>query len=494
MIGLASPGAASPSIASADTPTLAAAAGFVAVAGMALLVGRLVERLAAGSEDDAMDSGFPGGAAWRTDGRLIAGLVTIHLLLLALDLAGVPWSRPVLGLAGVAILAAGVWLAVRQRGGERVSPSRAPRPPDRRRPSPPWGAGLAAVAVAIYGAFAWSLRATTPDFVYHWGSKGRRYHLAHGVDWSFLSDPLRLTDHPDYPNLLPDLYAAAAVVAGGFEARAAMLWSVLFLALLPLAARRAWRRWDLGGWKLELGTVTVTAAAVFFALGYRLAGGGDGAIALAVVAAAPSLAARRPTATDDLALGLAAALAAGAKIEGVPLAGFLVTVHLGRRLARRRRELGGGEGSLPALLLRCGLPPLLVVLPWVAQCLRYGLFSASNPTRLDLARLGEVLPALVEALGTREWHGLAWLVVLALPALLLAHRTRALALVCALQLAFYGWVYLSSPLEPTFYVLSSFPRLLYHVAPAVLTGLITLLAGSPKHRRPPETDRLREAG
>lgn len=453
---------------SAASSGLVAGLAFALVAAVALLAGRAIDRAAGGAAAGGGDA--EGGGPWGWAASLVGGLAAIHLLLLALDLLAVPWSRLTLGTVAVAVAVPGL-LAVRgathrlaiRRLAARIST---------------WDVTAAAVAVAVYAGFAWSLRSTTPDFVYHWGVKGHRYFLARGIDWSFLSDPLRLTDHPDYPNLLPDLYAAAAVVAGNFHPRSAMLWSVLLLALLPLAARATWRRLAVSPRGIALGTVAVTAAAAMFAVGYRLAGGGELALALALLAAAPSLVAPRPSARDDLRLGFAAALAAGSKIEGVPLAAFLVAVHLGRRLVARRRsaERDPRSSALLPAVLRAALPPVLVVVPWAAQCLRWDLFRASNPAILDLSRLGEVLPALIEALGTREWHGLAWLVPLALPLTLAAPRTRPLALVCALQLAFYGWVYLSSPLDPTYYVLSSFPRLLFHLLPITLTALIALLA------------------
>ena len=87
---------------------------------------------------------------------------------------------------------------------------------------------------------------------------------------------------------------------------------------------------------------------------------------------------------------------------------------------------------------------------------------------------------------TREWHGMAWLVPLLLPALAWSRRTRPVALTCALQLGFYLWVYLASPLEPRFYVLSSFPRLLFHLLPAVLIGAVALLSNpAAADTRPP---------
>jgi hypothetical protein len=216
-----------------------------------------------------------------------------------------------------------------------------------------------------------------------------------------------------------------------------------------------------------------------FGIGYRLAGGADWNLAVALAVALPPLLApatearaggrRGGARADDLRLGFAAAFAAGSKFEGAALAAILIGLHLWRR-AR-----AGGAGSLLRAALPAAAPAILVVAPWLAACLHHHLFSPTHPGALDPARAAAVLRAVVAALGTREWHGLAWLLPLLLPLLAWSPRTRPVALACALQLAFYLWVYLASPLEPRFFVLSSFPRLLFHLVPAALIATVAVL-------------------
>lgn len=404
----------------------------------------------------------------------LAGVVALFVLLLLLDLTGVPWRRTVLALT--LLLTGGVLaaLAVRRRhSGKPVEAGVTATPAG-------WGDAAAVAALLIFAAAAWTRRVNIPDFVYHWGLKGKRYWLAGGIDFAFLGDPLRLTDHPDYPNLLPSLYAVTAEVLGRFRERAMLAWSVLFLALLVVLARRALEVGAEGRPErrlaVQVGTAGVAMVAVTFALAHHLAGGGDLLVALAVTAAMPGLLGGRETerwrvAAGDLQVGLAAALAAGAKIEGVPLAAFLVAVRwwkVGGWAALRRPV------ALLARVPRLALPPLLAIVPWLAGCVRYGLFQSANTGRVELGRWADVWPAVWQVVNMDDWHRLPWL-LLALPLLLLSPRLRPAALVLHLQAAFYLYVYLTAPVDTTFYVLSSLPRLLYHlVVPAVVLVVIAV--------------------
>ena len=413
----------------------------------------------------------------------VAGLVSLHLLLMALQAAGVPWRRLSLAVGvAVAVALLGLVAAGRiRRGDPRPAPGRAAAPAGAAPASTPWrwGGWVAGLSLAGFAAAVPARWVTLPDFVYHWGLKGKRYHLAGGVDFAFLSDPLRLTEHPDYPNLLPSLFAATAHLRGFFDEVSMLAWSVLFTAALLVLgraalARGAPRRRLEGHW-LEAGTAVFSLVTVMFVAGYQLAGGADLLVALGVVMALPALtAADRPG--DDLRVGLAAALVAGAKIEGVPLAALLVAARwwVGGR--------GRGGGNLASRAARLPLPPLAVVVPWLWASARHGLFRQANTGAPDPERLPVVLGALGEALATPEWHGFAWLLLL-LPLTLLVRDTRVAGTLLAAQASFYLFVYLSAQAEPRFYVLSSFPRLLFHLLPALLLLLWMLLAARPAGRQ-----------
>jgi hypothetical protein len=214
-------------------------------------------------------------------------------------------------------------------------------------------------------------------------------------------------------------------------------------------------------------------AAAAYSVGYVFAGGADGMVALALAAALPALLVPVEPAAD-LEIGIAAGFAAASKIEGVPLAAF-IGVHLVRRL--RGGLLAGPSGPRRAgiAVLAAGGPALAVALPWFVQAHRYHLFQAGNSGPFDWRRGRVVLPAMLDALCAPELHYLPWAVAL-LPLLWLARRTRPAAAVVSAQLGFYFWVYFASVLEPRFYVLSNFARLLFHLLPAVLVGTVVALA------------------
>jgi hypothetical protein len=418
------------------------------------------------------------GPAHRLVFSFLAGLLAWHLLLQALTLVGIPWKRSLLAVAVVVL----TWLcrrAARNRQGMRPRSSISPAPAG-------WGDGAAAFSVLAFALLAPTLWITTPDFVYHWGMKGEHAFLTRGIDYAWLAEPWNWSLHPDYPHLLPLLYGSTARLAGRFDAAALQLWSALFLGGIVLAARAALREAGVGHGAVQGGVALVGLAAGAYSVGYLFAGGADGMIALALAAALPAL--LDPDASaGDLEIGIAAGFAAASKIEGLPLAAFLIGVHLLRRL--RGGLLAGGnlhelrEGLRRAgrtMLATCG-PVLAVALPWLLQVQRYHLFQAGNSGPFDWRRGRIILPAMLDAVRAPELHSLPWAVVL-LPLLWLARRTRPAAAVVSAQLGFYLWAYFASVLEPRFYVLSNFARLLFQLLPAVLVGVVVAL--TPK--REPE--------
>jgi hypothetical protein len=404
----------------------------------------------------------------------IAGMVLFHLLVTLLDLTGLRWSAMslsiTLGLAlGIALAAA---IALDRRYGDKITEGER-----RRLPSDlGWGDETALLSLAVFALIALTLWATTPDFVFHWGIKGHRFFLAGGVDYAYLARSWAVSSiHPDYPNLVPELYAASALAAGRFDPPSLMLWSAVFFALLLAAVREALRGLPRGPrdpWGRQAGVALAAVSLGAFAIGHRMAGGADWLPALALVAAIPALS-RPPDPAGDSQIGVLAAFAAAAKVEGVMLAGLLCLVQLVRRPA-------DGAASGPWLrigrLLRLGALPALVILPWWIQVQRYHLFSVMSQAHLTAERTRTVLMAVLDVLNFSAWHGFSYTIVL-LPLLFLRRSTRPLGLVLGAQLAFYLWIYLSSGFETRLYVLTSFPRLLFHLVPAVMVG--AMLALSP---------------
>jgi len=391
----------------------------------------------------------------------LAGWVGLHLLLTALGLVGLPWRLPVV----VAALAAAAGLAWRWL----------PAPADRTRlPSDlGWGEWLAVAALAVFAVCALSSWITIPDFVYHWGLKGHRFYLAGGVDYGYLGARWNWVVHPDYPNLLPELFAVTALAAGRFDEPAMMLWSVAAFALLLAALREALRRAGTSRFAAQAALAGVALATAAYGIGGLSAGGADWLIALALAAALPPMLSpvdRRGAAQ----VGLAAAFAAAAKVEGVPLAASLAAVYGARAWAARAaptRRVARGFGLRAALALT--LPAAAVTLPWLGEVWRHHLFLDYNSGPLAPERLPRVLAAIAASMD-QWWSGFAYGLLL-LPLLLLDRRLRAFGAVVAVQLLFYLYVFLSVRIDAVPLVQSSFPRLVLHLLPAVLTAAVVAL-------------------
>lgn len=397
------------------------------------------------------------GALYRAVLYVLSGAVLLHLLLTLLDFAGLPWGLVSIGLPVAAVF--GLAWRFLPRG-----PERARLPSDLG-----WGDGVALFALAAFTLVALTGWITLPDFVYHWGLKGHRFFLAQEVDYAYLTRSWNWVLHPDYPTLLPELYAVTALLSGGFDEPAMLFSSGVFFALLLAAAREGLRQGGAERLTLQAGVALVALASGAFAVGHLMAGGADWLPALALAAAVPPLL-RPPDRAGDLQIGAVAAFAAAGKQEGVPLAAFLVLVQLVRRARAGRR--------LPlAAAARAGLPAAAVVLPWLGRAVHHHLFLPFNSGPLRPERAGEVLPAMVEAMGTPAWHGFA-LAALLPPLLLLHRRTRPYAAVAALQLGFYVYVYFTVRLEDLrFFVLSNFARLVFHLVPASLVAALVAWAG-----------------
>jgi hypothetical protein len=423
------------------------------------------------------------GALYRLVLYSLAGWVGLHLLLTALQGAGIAWRLPAL-LAAAAVVAAAGALARRWPGeaAARRWPGEAAAPQAGRTRLPSglgWGEGLALGTLLIFAACALSSWIATPDFVYHWGLKGHRFLLAGGVDYRYLGAGWNWLLHPDYPNLLPELFAVTALVAGRFDEPAAMLWSAVCFALLLAASREALRRAGAGRLVGQAALAGLAMAVAAYGIGERSAGGADWLIALALAAALPPLLA--PAGPRGAAqIGVIAAMAAAAKVEGVALAAILIGIYAAR--------LGGWRpppawrGPAPALRATAALvlPAAAVVLPWLAAVRQHHLFQAYNSGPLAPERLAPVAAAIAAAL-RGSWWGFGYGLAL-LPLLALDRRLRALAAAVSLQLLFYLYVYLSVRIDAVALVQASFPRLVLHVLPALLTGAAIALerpAGGP---------------
>jgi hypothetical protein len=437
--------------------TLASATPYLA---LALLVALLI---LLGTRIHALSSERDGGA-FRLVVASIAGAVAFYLLLTVLDLVRIPWHPLVLagGLAGAIALAHRYLHTPSARAWSAASRARVG-----------WGDAVALLALAAFAWFAVSLCNVIPDFYFHWGLKGERFFLARGTDYDFLAMPWNEVLARDYPTLLPDLYAATALLAGRFSARAMMLWSVGAFGLLLLAGREALRQAGVGRFVAE-SVLALTALAVAGA-GIRgnMAGGADWMISLALVVAMPALL-RPPDRVGNAQLGVAAAFAAAAKVEGSVLAAILVVVQCARVLAGTR---SGRRFDIPALAALL-VPAAAVVIPWQAEVRRFHL-SRPYYGSIDFHHGQAIWSALrYELTASPTWHGFAYSLLL-VPLLGFRRRLRPIAAVLAMQALFYLYSYYCFLFDPVPLVLTSFDRLELHLVPAILLASgIALDAGA----------------
>jgi hypothetical protein len=430
---------------------------------LALLGSRLAPWLAAPGD----------GALYRATVYVLGGAVVLHLLLTLLDFARVPWHPLLLAFLGVALYV----LARRFL----------PRGPER--PGLPsdlgWGDGIALAVVAAFTLTALTGWITFNDFIFHWGIKGARFYVARGTDYAYLARGWNWVLHPDYPNLLPELYAVTALLAGRFDMPAMMLETGAFFALLLAAAREGLRQGGAGRFTRQAGLALMALILGAFGIGYLTAGGADWLLALALTAAVPPLL-RPADRVGDFQIGAIAAFAAASKMEGVPLAAFLVLVQWARHVLGERRL-----AISPAL--RAGLPVAAVVLPWLGRTIHHHLFLALNSGPFTLSRAPGILAAVLETLQTTAWHGFLWAMFLP-PLLLLHRRTRAFAAVATLQLLFDFYVYFTSASADQIrvFVLSNFARLGFQIIPAILVTALVAWGPepSPAQRGVPTTTDL----
>lgn len=401
--------------------------------------------------------------------RLVLGLLLLHAWMMLLDAFGVPWTRASL-LAPALLGVLAHWLD--GGSGVREHATRAGALAVDRLSVVADAVGLAAVAAFAY--CAWTLRALAPDFIYHWGLKGRQAAAQAGIDWPLLQGHDASYLHPDYPLLVPSLYGATDILAGAWHEPTLMLWSVVFLGLLVLECRRASE--DLiGGSYGRIAWATAALVLAGFSIGHLQAGAADIPFALAVLALARQLWCLHTTRDDQIwiRVGVWTAFAVVCKIEGFPLAAFALG------LAWLRSEDLDPAGGLPGWLRRrwvAWVPAAVLGGWWLLTMGARDLYQASNSGWPTWERVRLTAQALPTALSAPSWSGLAWLLPLLFVGLFV-RRVRWFVVLPCLQVAFYLSSYVGGEQSTTFWVISSFPRLVFHVMPVLWLATLAVLAG-----------------
>jgi len=128
---------------------------------------------------------------------------------------------------------------------------------------PAWSLVPGGLGVALVSMAAVTATSTSIDFVYFWGPKAQQFALHRGIDFAYLSARDNFLMHPDYPPLVPLVFAWSSLWAG-FSWWAPILSAPFFVAL------SAWSFWRLGRRSLE-GSILAGLSGLFaITLGYCL--------------------------------------------------------------------------------------------------------------------------------------------------------------------------------------------------------------------------------
>jgi hypothetical protein len=329
-----------------------------------------------------------------------AGAVVLSLLMTLGALSGAAWGIPWLVVAAMAVS-----LLLRVCLGQEADGRDAPeqRPATARR----LGNAVSAACVAASLHATLTAAATSADLLLFWGPKAQAFAAARTIDAAYMRAPFHTYLHADYPPLVTNLFAFAAMLAGRFPWGAATLTFPLAMASLAAGLPGL-----LGAGRPRQAAAAVSclavASACLMGITFNVAGNGDGILLFFEACAAALLASPDASRPSRLLLaGLFLAGAASAKVEG--LAFVLAAVALFAIVDRRARQ-----PRAAALLL---LPTGVCLSAWFAFGARnriFGFYEGYGPLlRLHRESLGLILRTLAGELFAVAW-GLPFLLPIAL--------------------------------------------------------------------------------
>lgn len=372
---------------------------------------------------------------------MAAGSLIVALLMSALSVIGVEWSRTVIFTILAIAIAAGGYAS---RGARATSPAH-PSPLGTRSAIALGGTAVCWL-LTLYGTL--TARHSCGDLAFTWGPKAIRWFRAGGLDPDVLHTWPQLT--VDYPPLQTLLLAFSHTFAHQFPWWAAVLASPLFfLALLFVV--RSWSGDDLGT-LLVAATLTWT-----FTLAYP-AGCAEPPLLLFEVIAIAAL-----TFIDDergqtvlAALGLAGAVYT--KLEG---ATFAVAVFLTILLVQRK----------PKRAFLVVAPAALLFAAWMTFVFRNDLLYMYSGAKLPI--YWSTIPVVLKTLAKVARFNLWWLPYLVPIALIALGNVRRALVPVSIALLTTGatvYFYVHYP-DPVWWIESSSPRV-------ILTPLLALLIGA----------------
>lgn len=379
---------------------------------------------------------------------LAAGMLITGVVMTLISIAHVPWSRTtlviVLGLIAALSWPRGYGLRV-ARGATR-------------------NAQLATVVfliLTLYGLL--DARESCGDLHFFWGPKAIHFYRYGGIDLQWLADP-NTVGNPGYPPLLPLLYAWSQTVAQQFSWWAAILATALFLFGAVAIVRGA--SGDDRGALLMAATLSYCVAVA------DAAGAGEAPLilfeTLAIVAVtfidSPILAA------------IALAGAAVVKIEG---ATFVIAVVIVDLLLRRNWKRTIAIAAPAAILLGA----------WLGVVRAYGILEYYRGAAMPIyfSTLPKTLLLLAKT-GRYELWWLPWLIPAELVAMGNVRRAAAPLLIALLTFGAAVFFYIHLP-DPTWWILSSAPRVLLTPLTALLIAAVSAWYSRPAHGVVPQGEK-----
>jgi hypothetical protein len=307
------------------------------------------------------------------------------------------------------------------------------------------GIAAAAAAVLLFAYAIATARATSTDYLYFWGTKGQDFAAARAIDVAFLAEPDHAPLHPDYPPLLPSLYALGALAAGRFPWGAALLSAPLFFALMVSAfwgsARRAW-----GDSAAALRCAFFAALLGFASIASDVAGNAEPPLLFFEALALGILVFGDRSPKSDFAASIALAGCALTKLEGA----FFALAAAGAFALLRR----GGSARIGGAVRLVSLPTLALG-SWLAFCARHGILYNYKPGTAGPLTLAN-LPKVAAGVARSASYGvgfLPWIALLIVGAAAGARReSLAPALVAAAIVLINVGYYLHGAQDPTAWI------------------------------------------
>lgn len=292
------------------------------------------------------------------------GAVVLTTLMFAMSVVGIHWTRASILIALVMVLAAA-------RPGLRGTAI-----PFARRPL-----ALTLLTVitvlTLYGIL--DARETCGDLIYFWGPKGQQFYLSEKIDTEFLAWPHYSLMHPDYPPLIPEIYAWGSMAAHRFSWWGALLLTPVYLLATTFAFRGLVRQ-RLGDERASAYAVLLGALLAFgFARG-MVAGAGEPPLILFEIIALTALTFHGHSREGIALAAIALTGVVATKVEGAAFAAILIFAFI---LTRRR--IGAA--------IAAALPAAAFLGAWILFARHYKLIDQYGRAggKLNLAGLWPVL-------------------------------------------------------------------------------------------------------